>query len=155
MTGLDWVQVRASGFTLIELVVVIAMLAVLAAIAVPRFLDIASNARVAKLNGALGDMRSAAEIASMRQQLDGTGPNAPVVLGGTTVTMIFRYPTADAAGIPAAAGLTSAEYTFTPLGPSVDITLNEASVPGNCRVTYTRASGLNPSPTFATTTTGC
>ncbi len=53
---------KPDGFTLIELVVAITVLAVLAAVAIPRFVGLDSQARIAAVNALAGAMNSAAEM---------------------------------------------------------------------------------------------
>jgi prepilin-type N-terminal cleavage/methylation domain-containing protein len=60
-----------SGFTLIELVIVIVILGILAAVAIPKYEDMREQARVATLKGELGSIRSAIAIQYSRNALNG------------------------------------------------------------------------------------
>ncbi|MBA5764340.1 type II secretion system protein [Vibrio sp. 404] len=53
---------KPSGFTLIELVIVIVVLGILAVTAMPRLINLQSDARIAALNGLKGGMQSAADM---------------------------------------------------------------------------------------------
>jgi MSHA pilin protein MshA len=60
-----------SGFTLIELVIVIVILGILAAVAIPKYEDMREQARVATVKGQLGSIRSAIAIQYARNALNG------------------------------------------------------------------------------------
>src|SRR5882672_1457985 len=64
-------RTNQAGFTLIELVIVIVILGILAAVAIPKYEDMREQARVATLKGELGSIRSAIAIQYARNALNG------------------------------------------------------------------------------------
>ena len=143
---------QQKGFTLIELVMVIVILGILAAFALPKFANLGNDARVSVLKGAAGSVKSAAAIAHSKYLADGKTGGASVVLdGNTTVTMTSAgFPTGDDAGIGTAAQLSNGDFKITSGATATIQVLNNGNTVPNCQFTYDAStgtvSGLNPTP---------
>lgn len=80
------------GFTLVELIMVIVILGILAAVAVPRFLDMSGEALAASRAGVTGGLNTAVQVVHSRWLAQG-GPATVTPDGGAPITM-------NAAGYP-------------------------------------------------------
>lgn len=100
-------QNKSSGFTLIELVVVIVILGILAVTAAPRFMNLAPNANEAALKGLYSSIKSAAELTYSKSLIDGTENEASstISLGNGDVKTAYGYPTGQTGGMLAALDL--------------------------------------------------
>lgn len=139
---------RQGGFTLIELVVVIALLGILAAFAIPRFASLEREARSATTQGLSGSVRSAAAMAHGLFLATGA---TPVNMEGNNIAITNGYPDADNIADTLA---DSTGFTVTTNGAGDTTTFDKTGASGTCQVTYVEAAANNP-PTISVDTSGC
>ncbi len=152
---------KQAGFTLIELVVVIVILGLLAAAALPRFINVTVDARVASLNGIAGGLRTAASLARAEYVVNGNNAASTVTMDGQAVAVLVENTLAGRGGRPtqAAGGISVAMpdpdgYTVDHSG-AVSTYTPDSGGSATCQVQYDADAVGDPVTVIGTVASGC
>jgi MSHA pilin protein MshA len=128
------------GFTLVELIVVIVILGILAATALPRFINVTNQATVASVQGFAGGVRSAVAVVQGGWMAAGGSSSGVSMADGTNVAVAAGtgIPTATAAGIGNALRCNAGNCNGFTTADHLTFTLDANN---NCSVTYDPANG--------------
>lgn len=93
---MTFASTRKSGFTLIEMVVVIIVLGILSIIALPKFIDLKTDSKIATLDGIAAAMKSGLDLVHGKAVIEGEakGPGN-IEHAGVTIPLYNGYPAVD------------------------------------------------------------
>lgn len=152
---------QQGGFTLIELVVVIVILGLLAATALPRFVNITGDARFASVQGIAGGLRSAVALAKAQYLVTGSSAATTITAEGQLVNVLdtATYPNFGGRPDGSANGMRRmlsdpANYTIAGTGGAADtVTYTANGGQAGCNVVYTPNAVGDPVTVNATLAT--
>jgi MSHA pilin protein MshA len=146
---------NSKGFTLIELTVVIIIFGILAATAVPKFINSKADAQTATLQGVKATMQGAAAKVYSKSLVKGNQKelNSHVnIEEGGELAITFGYPRANAGDWQQLLSLDVADFSYGQLGDVIAIYRSDVTPPTNltdpCMVYYVKPANAGSKPSF-------
>ncbi len=150
---------NSKGFTLIELVIVIVILGILAAVAVPKFANLQTDAKKSAVKGLGGAVKAAADITRAKWLVKDNGTASTVTIDAETIDVytasdnLSGYPKPTASGIGNALDYDTDKYKTSESSPNFEFSYT-GNTAANCGVIY-KADEPNDNLTVTINTDGC
>lgn len=132
---------RQTGFTLIELIMVIVILGVLAAVAIPKFTNLSADANAAAVQSVAGSLGAAAATNYAVRSAKPTN-------GVAVTSCASAVNTLQGSALPTGAGGT---YVISDASSATGATAVAANATSSCTLTFTPTSGTAVTATFTVT----